>query len=394
MSAAAAHPAVLLVGAGAEDAEALAEALEPVARLGRSSASADRLGTECRALGAEVALVAAAAGTDPATTFARVAALAEAGARVVVVGASKDPDLILGALRAGAREFVVGTDTVELRRVVAALARAVAGAARGDLIAVFNARGGVGATTLAVNLAGSLARRDERVCLLDVDLHLGDVLPFLDLPGGYSLTDVIANMSRLDRELLDASVTRHRSGLRVVAQSGRLEDAERMPAGGLRPVLDFLASHYDHLVVDGLRGFDELSLSVLDASQQIIMVLTQDVPAVRSARRCLQLFRQLGYPDAKVKLVVNRHQRGSDITSEVIAETVGLPVTHTLSNDFGSAIAAINRGVMLQELAPRSPLTRDLDELPAALTGQRGSGSRRGFLGLLRTGNDGSQRST
>src|SRR4051812_41925900 len=143
MSAAAAHPAVLLVGAGAEDAEALAEALEPVARLGRSSASADRLGTECRALGAEVALVAAAAGTDPATTFARVAALAEAGARVVVVGASKDPDLILGALRAGAREFVVGTDTVELRRVVAALARAVAGAARGDLIAVFNARGGV-----------------------------------------------------------------------------------------------------------------------------------------------------------------------------------------------------------------------------------------------------------
>jgi pilus assembly protein CpaE len=394
MSAAAAHPAVLLVGAGAEDAEALAEALEPVARLGRSSASADRLGTECRALGAEVALVAAAAGTDPATTFARVAALAEAGARVVVVGASKDPDLILGALRAGAREFVVGTDTVELRRVVAALARAVAGAARGDLIAVFNARGGVGATTLAVNLAGSLARRDERVCLLDVDLHLGDVLPFLDLPGGYSLTDVIANMSRLDRELLDASVTRHRSGLRVVAQSGRLEDAERMPAGGLRPVLDFLASHYDHLVVDGLRGFDELSLSVLDASQQIIMVLTQDVPAVRSARRCLQLFRQLGYPDAKVKLVVNRHQRGSDITSEVIAETVGLPVTHTLSNDFGSAIAAINRGVMLQELAPRSPLTRDLDELPAALTGQRGSGSRRSFFGLLRKGNDGSHRST
>src|SRR4029453_4096394 len=115
---------------------------------------------------------------------------------------------------------------------------------------------------------------------------------------------------------------------------------------------------------------DELSLSLLDASQQIVMVLTQDVPAVRSARRCLELFRQLGYLDSKIKLVVNRYQRGSEITADVIAEAVAPPAAHRLGSASASPRGAINRGVMLQESAGRSPLTRDIEALPAVLDGQ------------------------
>jgi pilus assembly protein CpaE len=385
---------VFLVGALPGARRALAEALDGLAQLRASTGGIEGLAAECRATRAPVALV--AIGEDRAESLRAVAVLAQAGVPVVALG-PKDPDLILGVLRDGARHFVVDSDRAELRRVVQALAGSAATAgAQGELIAVFGTRGGVGATTVAVNLAGALARRHDRVCLLDFDLLLGDVLPFLDLAGGYSLSDVMANLGRLDRDVLDASVTRHVSGVHVLAQSGKLEEAERIRTGGVRGLVDLLRGHYGHLVVDGLSGFDELSLGVLDVSQQIVMVLTQDVPAVRSTKRCLELFRQLGYPDARIKLVVNRYQRNSEITSAVIAEAVGLPVTHLLGNDFASASGAINRGVMLQESAPKSALTRDIEVLAGVLAGQDSPEPRRtrSFLGglLTRKGTDGTPR--
>jgi pilus assembly protein CpaE len=149
-------------------------------------------------------------------------------------------------------------------------------------------------------------------------------------------------------------------------------------------LLGFLRKHYDRVVVDGVRGFDELSLAILDASQKVLMVLTQDVPAVRNTKRCLDLFRRLGYGDTKVQLVLNRYQKDSKITPEVIADTVGLPVTHTLSNDFASAIESINRGLLLYDVAPRSRLTKDIEALAPLLAGAPLIGQRRsGFFSKL-----------
>jgi pilus assembly protein CpaE len=389
-------PSILLLGADQEGELALRRALQEVADVTASAARPERAVDEYRRVSPQVTLVALAG--DPQAAFRQVAALTGAGASVVVIGASKDPDLILGAMRAGAREFVVASDVPELVRVVTAQARpADVQAGLGAVITLFPPRGGVGATTLGVNLAAALARRGERVCLLDFDLYLGDVLSFLDLPGSYSITDVLANLAvgRLDGELLDTSVVRHSSGLRVLAQSGKAEEAESVRAADLVPMLEFLRRHYSYLVVDGVNGFDERSLAVLDASQLIVMVLTQDVPSVRSTKRCLELFRRLGYDDRKVKLVLNRYQRSSKITQAVIAEAVGMPVAHTVSNDFSSAIESINRGMVLQDLAPRSPLTRDIDALAPLLSGQQGGAEgKRGFLSGLwsKKGNNGTPR--
>jgi pilus assembly protein CpaE len=384
-------PSVLILGAEPANEPALREALDAVASVSASQATGDRAVEAYRLLAPQAVLVALGPSAD--ASFRLVAALVGLGARVVVVGAVKDPDLILGAMRAGAREFAVLADATEVARAVLAQARP-AETGLGGLITVFPTRGGVGATTVAVNLAGALQRRGSKTCLLDFDLYLGDVLSFLDLPGTYSMTDVIANRSRLDSELLETSVVRHPSGLRVLAQSGKVEDAEAVRPPDVVAMLDLLRRHHGHLVVDGIAGFDELSLAVLDASQQIVMVLTQDVPAVRSTKRCIELFRRLGYDGSKIKLVLNRHQRQSKITSEVITEAVGLPVTHTLSNDFASAIESINRGLMLNEVAPRSPLTRDIEALAPILSGTSTEPERRGFLRGLwsKKGSDGSSR--
>ncbi|HEY0709877.1 MAG TPA: P-loop NTPase [Polyangia bacterium] len=388
-------PSVLILGADKESELVLRRTLKDVADLSGSLAAPDRVVDELRTLGAAAAIV-VLSDNHLEGNLRQVSVLSQAGVGVVVVGASKDPDLILAAMRAGAREFVVVSDGPELCRAVAAQARPTEAASElGNLITIFPTRGGVGATTIAANVAGAMARRRADVCLLDFDLYLGDVLSFLDLPGSYSMTDVITNMRRLDRELLDTSIVRHASGVRVLAQSGKVEEAEGVRASDAAALLDFLRRHYSYLVVDGIAGFDELSLSILDASQQIVMVLTQDVPAVRSTKRCLDLFRRLGYDDRKIKLVLNRYQRSSKITADVIADTVGLPIAHTLSNDFASAIDSINRGMLLEDVAPRSPFTRDLEDLAPLLMGENQTAEpKRGFFrGLLsRKGNDGTPR--
>jgi pilus assembly protein CpaE len=284
-------------------------------------------------------------------------------------------------MRAGAREFLLDSDGEGLRRAVKEQGKSSEPqAAGGTIITLFPARGGVGATSLATNLAHAMQAAGERVCLVDLDLHLGDVLSFLDLPGTYSITDVLANMARLDRELLDASIARHASGIRVLAQSGKVEEADRVRPPEVSQLLGFLRRNYGVVLVDGVRGFDEMALAALDASQRILVVLTQDVPAVRNAKRCIDLYHRLGYSDGKLTLVLNRHQKNPEITPKVIEDMVGLPVAHTLSNDFGAAMESMNRGVPLHSVAPRSRLTKDIEKLVPLLIERGRNETRPSFL--------------
>jgi len=299
---------------------------------------------------------------DSAPAFALVSRLAAEGARTVVVGPDKDADLILAAMRAGAVEFAVTKDLERLPQVVRRLLRPT-GRVPGTVVSVFAPKGGVGATTLAVNLAGLLAKRGERTCLLDLDLDRGDALSMLDLPGNYGVADVIANLHRLDRDLLDAAVPRHRSGVRVLAQSTKIEESGAIEPSTLERLIEFLRGHYDRLVVDGLQGFDELSLAALDASQTILLVVTQEIPAVRNARRCVDLLRRLGYGDDRVRMVVNRHQRRARIPDSLLVETAGMRISGRVGNDYHLIDRAIHAGALVADEAARSALARDFRRL-------------------------------
>jgi len=330
----------------------------------------------------------AVVGIEPDSTaaFALVSRMAAEGVRTVVVGPDKDADLILAALRAGAVEFAVAKDLERLPQIVRRLLKPT-GRVPGTVVSVFAPKGGVGATTLAVNLAGLLAKRGERTCLLDLDFEGGDVLSMLDLPGNYGLTDVVANLHRLDRDLLDASVPRHRSGVRVLAQSNTIEDTRTLEPSTLERLIEFLRDHYDRLVVDGLHGFDEPSLAALDASQTILLVVTQEIPAVRNARRCVDLFRRLGYGDDRVRMVVNRHQRRARIPDSLLAETAGMRISGRVGNDYRLVDRAIHAGALVADQAARSALARDFRRL-VDLVVQRGPATRkpRSLLGRLFAG--------
>ena len=300
--------------------------------------------------------------------------LAAQGVPVIAMGARAESAPILAAMRAGAREYVADGQVEELEKAVHRFLES-SGVRLGAITAVVPVKGGMGATTLAVNLAGVLSRHASRVCLTDFDLELGDILSFLDMRGTYSLADVALNAKRLDRDLLDSSVPRHASGVWVLSQCEKVEDGDRLEPGVLAGMLRFLRPLYDHVVVDGVRDFGDVSLAALDLADRILLVTTQEVPAVRSAQRCAEIFRKLGYDRKPVKLVVNRYQRSSPITRQVIEETVGMPIAATVGNDFHAVTRAVNAGELVCEAAPRSQVATDLEAL-ASLVAPDAPGAR------------------
>jgi pilus assembly protein CpaE len=303
---------------------------------------------------------------DPDYGYRVATAFAKAGARVVVQGASKDADLILRALRSGAHEYVVDGDAEGLKRALANRPGAEA-ETRGKVVAVFGAKGGAGASTMAVNVAGALARRGAQTCVVDLDAALGGIPALLDLTPTYTLLDVVANMRRLDRELIDQSLPKHVSGIAVVAPGDDLEAAERVDATVIAGLLAFLRRHFEAVIVDGLGGFDERTLAALDASDRVLLVVTQEVASVRNAQRCLEVFGRLGYPEGKVQMILNRFQKSASISAAIVEETLQVPIAASVANDFASLLRAVGKGALVADETPRAQVARDYDAvLPVA----------------------------
>jgi pilus assembly protein CpaE len=287
----------------------------------------------------------------------------------VIVSRDRNPDRILQAMRAGAKDFAYfDDDSTDVLRVIDGLSRSLQAAAEpknlAQIVVVFSCKGGSGSTIIATNLAGALrqdsGQTENRVALLDMDFQMGDVLTFLDLSSRYTWRDLIRDLHRLDEDLLDKSLTLHRAGVHVVAQSDAVEDADDIDPTQIDQAILFLRRYFDFLVVDGLRDFSERALSVLDIADRILLAMTQDIPAMKNAARCLALFRQLGYQRDKVKLVLNRYSKRGGLHPDAISDALGVSVDATVSNDFPTVIKAVNEGTLLFNAAPKAHVTRDI----------------------------------
>jgi pilus assembly protein CpaE len=292
----------------------------------------------------------------------------------IIVSKSRDPDDIILAMRSGARDFAFfDPESRDVRRALEGLApfQSTNGeSTKSKVIAVFSAKGGSGATTIALNLAGALltyglesSETNRKVVLLDFDLEMGDVLVFLDVESRYSYLELIKNKHRLDSDLLYRSLTQHASGLSVLSQTDRLEKAEDISAAEVAEVIEFLRHHFDYIVVDGLKDFRDISLVALDSADTIILTMTQDIPALKNADRCLRIFKKLGYPETKTKIVLNRYRDSTQINLDSISDALGKRVDGTVINDFPTVIKAINKGQLLVDSSMGTRVAKDLKAL-------------------------------
>ncbi len=300
---------------------------------------------------------------------------------VIATGPSQTPDLILRAVRAGAVEYLVQPlDSADLGPALDRVLQTVGLRTKpGRCIAVYSAKGGLGSTTVAVNLAFALARStsDARVALVDLVVQGGDVRIFLDIKPAHTITDLVEQLDSLDRHELQTLLHAYPNRVWVCADPNMPDEGELLSGPRVSGVVHRLTHDFDYTVVDCEHMLNERTLAVLDAAHQIVLLTHLTLPAVRSLQRTLDLFARLDYPADKVTVVVNRFGSKGDLTLSDLEKVLDRPVKATLPNDYRATIDAAARGQPLQRIAPKSKIASALDQLAHNLMGadKAGGGS-------------------
>ncbi|MEX0711277.1 MAG: response regulator [Pirellulales bacterium] len=296
---------------------------------------------------------------------------------ILVVSSSADGKLILRAMRAGAKEFL--TQPIRIQDLLDSLERISdrrfgrgETKARGSfVIAVAGATGGVGTTSVAVNLGCILAQDPKNtVALVDLDLCLGDADVFLDTIPDYTLVDVSQNVTRLDFTLLKRSLTKHSSGLFLLPRPVQMEDMELITADDLQRVFGLLKATFTHLVIDLSKSYSALDLVALEMASHILLVTQLDLPCLRNVVRLMMSFGNMKGVADKVKIVVNRvGLDNGNISLKKAQDTIGREIFWQLPNDYRTMVEVRNNGVPLIEQAPKASITQALVQLSETLVG-------------------------
>jgi pilus assembly protein CpaE len=344
--------------------------------------------------------------SDPVKALALVGRISQdlPSCAVLVVSSNQEGSLILQAMRNGAKEFL--SYPPRLEDFLAALDRIQAhGAGReGDgkvrsssVITVAGAGGGVGCTSLAINLACILAQGEKNgVTLLDLDLTLGDADVWLDIIPDYTIQDVAENISRLDYSLLKRSLTKHACGAFLLPRPVQIDPRSAVTPDELRRVIALLKATFTHCVIDISKSYGPLDVAALEVSDTILLVTQLDLPCLRNAVRLMQLFDHFDGLSEKVKVVVNRlGLEDAQISLSKALETIGRDIFYEIPNDYPTMVESRNNGVPLMTQAPKAKLTRALEGLarkidesllPDAMTEDPKAKKGKGIFGFLKAG--------
>lgn len=293
-------------------------------------------------------------------------------------------EFLMGAIRSGVND-VLRLPLVEadfhtaVSRVESKLRRAEVAQKKAKTISFIASKGGSGATFLACNLGYVLAAEyEQRVALLDLNLQFGDASLFVsDTVPTNTLADVAANISRLDASFLASSMVQVLPNFGVLAAPEDAEHSVDVRPEHIEALLKLTQSQYDCVIMDIGRVLNATSVKALDSSDLIFVVLQATLPFIRDSKRLLHALLSLGYSKDKIRLVINRHEKGGDIRLEDIEGTLGMKVYKTIPNSYGAVSASVNQGVPIMKLARHDPVTKALhdvgqDLVDVSLTNKKG----------------------
>jgi pilus assembly protein CpaE len=325
------------------------------------------------------------------------------GAAVIVVAMLGEVDMVRQAMLYGAQGFLLKPfseaellsslrQTYELishRR--AELAEAPRGlpapevepGKRAEIVAVYSPKGGVGCTTIAINLAVALKKVTGKSSLLvDADLRFGDVDSALNIAAASSIGSLVSQLDELDDQLLDRSLIPHSSGIRVVVAPPHLDMADSIRPQHLTRLLTRLSELEEgYIVVDAWSALDDLTLSILDLCQHLIVVTTPQVTALRDVHRFLEVLSLLGYDRDKISLVLNHCYHRSEVKPKEMERALGYPVVQSIQYAPNQVTASINRGLPLVQEYKDSPAAQNIIRLAEFLAEKSSRQERMGLEG-------------
>jgi pilus assembly protein CpaE len=292
--------------------------------------------------------------------------------QTTIITASRDasPAMILGGMRAGAHEFLqIPIIAGELQTVLERVSKLSEVGDTADkknrrLIAVFSGKGGAGVSFLATNLAAAM---NLPTLLVDLDLQAGDAASFLGIDPRYSIADFVSNRARLDDALITSLITTHSANLALLAAPLETHEAEEIEAESVTEILHVLGRRYDRIVLDLPHTFDPTTVAALDLADDILLVMTLDIPGIRSTKRALKVFERLGYPRTKIHVVVNRWSKNIDVELKKVEAHLGEQFIGFVPNDYVKVMDSINLGRPHVHSEPASKITAEIKRIASAL---------------------------
>jgi pilus assembly protein CpaE len=286
---------------------------------------------------------------------------------IFVASEDKTPELIISAMRAGAQEFLSRPiDAKELKEAIHKVLKIreqikAHTPETGRIISVFSKKGGLGVTTIAVNLAVALSQQsNKKAAIIDLDLQLGDVTSFLNLSPEYSILDTCNPNDQVDSVKLQSCMTRHKSGVFLLAEPKNPLDSENISRSQINQILGHLNSMFSYVILDTPHMFDPKTLEAFELSDHIIVVTVPNISSLRATKKALTTFKGMGYGPDKVKVVVNRAGKGDPLKPDEIAKTLHNPVSWVIPNEYKVAVDALNSGIPLVQNHARSKVGKSI----------------------------------
>jgi pilus assembly protein CpaE len=291
-----------------------------------------------------------------------------------------DSQLLLKAMRIGVKEFLLQPlNEQEVRQALAGFkARSgqsvhTVAAERGKIISIMGSKGGVGTTTVAVNLAVSLAERktEQSIALVDLNAVVGEIPLFLAVRPSYNWGEIMQNIGRLDSGFLMNIMVRHGSGLYVLPSPSKLNGYPGATPDTMQRILNVLRDMFDVVVIDGGQSMDSAHLKVIEMSDTLLIISILSLPCLHNTHNLLRSLKGLSIlPRDRIRVVINRYLKKSDVSIRDAEESIKQEIFWSIPNDYKATMSAINQGKPLSRVGRKAPVTRSLTEMANYLVGE------------------------
>jgi pilus assembly protein CpaE len=250
----------------------------------------------------------------------------------------------------------------------------------GQVITVFGSKGGVGTTTLAVNLAISIKQTDtnKAVVLIDMNTLFGEIPLFLEMSPKFDWGAITKNIDRLDTTFLSNILSVHKSGVQLLPSPAYLNGHIRPTPSTMIQLLGLMKQMFDFIIIDGGQSTDDTSLKVLEVSETILLITILSLPCLANTNKLIKSFSDLGYVDSeRIKIILNRHTNKSNISLDEVKAGVGREIYWKIPNDFYSSMNSINNGKPLRDIAPKANITKSIFDLAKSFSNPESAQKRK-----------------